>query len=74
MELRIIIQKLYKEREKLDGVIASLEQVQSTAAARVERVKKRRGRTFMDQKERQEVSQRMKDYWARRRAQRSGES
>ena len=59
MELRNIIQKLYREREKLDEVIASLEQVQTAAAARVERVKKRRGRTFMDQKERQEVSQRI---------------
>jgi hypothetical protein len=73
MELRIIIQKLYKEREKLDAVIASLEQVQVAAASRVERVKKRRGRTFMDPKERQQVSQRMKDYWARRRAQRSAQ-
>jgi hypothetical protein len=73
MELRIIIQKLYKEREKLDAVIASLEQVQIAAASRVERVKKRRGRTFMDPKERQQVSQRMKDYWARRRAQRSSQ-
>ena len=73
MELRIIIQKLYKEREKLDSVIASLEQVQSTAAARVERVKKRRGRTYMGPEEREIVSQRMKDYWARRRAQRRGD-
>jgi hypothetical protein len=73
MELRIIIQKLYKEREKLDTVIASLEQVQTAAAARVERVKKRRGRTFMDPAERQQVSQRMKDYWAKRRAKRSAE-
>ena len=73
MELRIIIQKLYKEREKLDAVIASLEQVQVAAASRVERVKKRRGRTFMDPKERQQVSQRMKDYWARRRAERSAQ-
>ena len=71
MELRIIIQKLYKERAKLDEIISSLEQAQMIAAARVERVKKRRGRTSMDPAERQQVSQRMKDYWARRRAQRS---
>ena len=72
MELRHIIEKLYRERQKLDDILASLEQVQAAQAAREQRVKKRRGRTSMDAEERKEVSRRMRDYWARRRVQRLG--
>jgi hypothetical protein len=50
-------------------VIASLEELQRSAGplpALAQSVK-RRGRKFMDPKERQEVSDRMKKYWAARR-------
>ena len=52
----------------LESIIASLEQLEKSAAVlKKERVKKRRGRKFMDAKDRQEVSARMKKYWAARR-------
>ena len=68
MELDIIIQKLCQERGKLDRVIASLKQIQSAAAVKKERGKERRGRTFMDAAERQQVAERMRNYWAARRS------
>jgi hypothetical protein len=60
---------LYLEKERLERVIASLEELQRTAsAAPLEaQLPKRRGRTSMTSKERQEVSERMKKYWAGRR-------
>lgn len=71
MDLDKIIKNLQKERLKLDQLITSLEQLQTSAAARqAEAPKKRRGRKSMDSKGRQEVSERMKMYWATRRAER----
>ena len=66
------IQELYAEKERLERVIASLEELQRSAGAvpAVSKVAKRRGRKFMDPKERQEVSDRMKKYWAARRKER----
>ena len=69
MELSTIIQRLYIERAKLDEMIASLEALQQSQAAKKRRVKKRRGRTEMGNEERQQVSKRMKEYWASRRKQ-----
>ncbi len=71
MDLDKAIQELYREKDRLGQVIASLEELQRSAGAipaPTERVQ-RRGRKFMDPKERQEVSQRMKKYWAARRKQ-----
>ncbi len=69
MDLYKAIQDLYAEKEKLERVIASLEELQRTAgslpAAPVSG--KRRGRKSMSAKEREEVSERMKRYWANRR-------
>ena len=72
MDLFKAIQELYAEKEKLERVIASLEELQRSAGAvpAVSNVVKRRGRKFMDPKERQEVSDRMKKYWAARRKER----
>jgi hypothetical protein len=68
MDLYQAIQYLYGQREKLERVIAALEELQKSADAPVPpKSAKRRGRTSMDAKERQEVSQRMKAYWTRRR-------
>jgi hypothetical protein len=70
MDLYKAIQDLYAEKEKLERVIASLEELQRAAEAvsplPSESSGKRRGRKSMGSKERQEVSERMKKYWAGR--------
>jgi len=68
MDLEALIQKLTKERVALDEIIASLEELRA-APIPPARVKKRRGRKFMGETERQDVSARMKQYWALRRTQ-----
>jgi hypothetical protein len=69
MDLYKAIQELYAEKEKLERVIASLEELQRTAGVVVPVPKpiKRRGRKSMSPKEREEVSARMKRYWEGRR-------
>jgi uncharacterized protein YdcH (DUF465 family) len=67
MELSRVIRKLYEERAKLDHMIASLEQLEQTVAAREAKKPKKRGRKSMDEKARREVSERMRKYWALRR-------
>jgi len=69
MDLYKAIQDLYAEKEKLERVIASLEELQRTSGALPDLPKptKRRGRKSMSSKERQEVSERMKKYWEARR-------
>jgi hypothetical protein len=67
MNLSKTIAELYEERTRLDRVIASLEQLGEnpftiTVAA------PRRGRKFMSPEERLEVSERMRRYWAERKA------
>jgi seryl-tRNA synthetase len=69
MDLSKTIQDLYAEKEKLERVIASLEELQreANATSHVIGRSKRRGRKSMGSTERQEVSERMKKYWASRR-------
>jgi hypothetical protein len=69
MDLYKAIQDLYAEKEKLERVIASLEELQRTGGGLPAPLKtgKRRGRKMMNPKERREVSERMKRYWERRR-------
>jgi hypothetical protein len=69
MDLYKAIQDLYAEKEKLERVIASLEELQRAAGSvpAPTRGGRRRGRKSMGTKERQEVSERMKKYWANRR-------
>ena len=70
MDLYKAIQDLYAEKEKLERVIASLEDLQQTAGAvpaLFARPAKRRGRKSMNSTERKEVSERMRKYWASRR-------
>ena len=70
LDVRIdnIIRKLYEEREHLDRLIATMRQIQSSAALRTETIKvsKRRGRKSMDIAERRQVAERMRNYWAAR--------
>ena len=69
MDLYKAIQDLYAEKEKLERVIASLEELQRSAGTltAAPRPSKRRGRKSMSPEERQEVSERMKKYWESRR-------
>jgi len=69
MDLYKAIQDLYAEKEKLERVIASLEELQRAAEGGpvMFRGGKRRGRKSMGEGERAEVSERMKRYWASRR-------
>lgn len=70
MDLYKAIQDLYAEKEKLERVIASLEDLQRAAGGGIPpapKSEKRRGRKSMSADERQEVSARMKKYWASRR-------
>ena len=69
MDLYKAIQDLYAEKEKLERVIASLEELQRTAGTLPlpPSPAKRRGRKSMSASERQEVSERMRRYWAGRR-------
>ena len=72
MELDILIHKLTDERAKLDAVIASLEELRKAVAETEKKLGKKRGRKFMDEQGRKEVSERMKKYWAARRNARVG--
>lgn len=76
MDLYKAIQELYEEKERLERVIASLEELQRTAGVALEQPKppRRRGRKSMTSAERQEVSERMKQYWADRRGKRPPEA
>ena len=68
MDLYKAIQDLYAEKEKLERVIASLEELQRTSGPLPELPKtRRRGRKSMSPEERQEVSERMRKYWETRR-------
>jgi len=70
MDLYKLIQDLNAEKEKLERVIASLEELQRAAGLAVPpapRSGKRLGRKSMGPEERQQVSERIKKYWASRR-------
>lgn len=70
MDLYKAIQELYAEKEKLERVIASLEELQRTAVdlPAIPKDSRRRGRKSMNAEEREEVSERMKRYWESRRS------
>lgn len=65
MDLTKTIEGLRRQKEKLDGLIASLERLAAEIPAR-----RRRGRKFMSLAERQEASARMRRLWEDRRNQR----
>jgi hypothetical protein len=67
MEIRTFITELYKEKTRLDRVIASLEQIAEDSST-IPFAVSRRGRKFMSLQERQQVSERMRNYWAGRKA------
>jgi hypothetical protein len=68
MDLNETIRALYKEKERLDKVIASLEGLQGGMVAGSSfTAPSQRGRKSMGPDERLEVSNRMKRYWSKRR-------
>lgn len=70
MDLYRTIRTLHEERKRLDNLITSLEelQVSKKARSRPSLAAGRRGRKGMSAAEREKVSERMKSYWAARRA------
>jgi len=69
MDLYRAIRELYTEKERLDRVIASLEElVTSGQPLPGEPEPKRRGRKGMGTEERKQVAERMRRYWAAKRA------
>jgi len=73
MDLRKTISDLYEEKAKLDKVIASLEQLAADSAP-APAITHRRGRKFMSPQERRRVSERMRRYWAGRKAAQGAET
>jgi hypothetical protein len=71
MELDHLIEKLRRERTKLDEMVASLQQLREAMAELKPLLKGKRGRKFMDEAGRKEVSERMKKYWAAWRTQKT---
>ena len=67
MNLYKILQGLYAEKERLESIIVALEEMAEGAQPRVRKPRGHPGRKGMPLKERQEVSIRMKTYWAERR-------
>lgn len=68
-----LLRDLHDEKARLDRVIATLEELATVRSANGEggaAVRSRRGRKGMNDEERKEVSERMRKYWASRRAQR----
>ena len=62
MDLQPTIRRLQLELERVKTVIAQLEELQN----RVTKPKSNRGRKSMGSEERQQVSERMRKYWASR--------
>jgi len=73
MDLAKTIQELRSRKELLERAIAKLEQLQGPGSG-VSILLKRRGRKSMGPEERQNVSDRSKLYWAKRRQQRESDS
>ncbi|MDQ6677724.1 MAG: hypothetical protein M3Z09_10560 [Acidobacteriota bacterium] len=72
MEIQKVIEYLNQQRSMIDETIVCLERLsEGVAVHSVSAPAKRRGRKFMDANDRQKVSERMKEYWAMRRGQRT---
>ena len=67
-----LLAELRAERDKIDLAIQLFSEMQGAFAARSFSSRKRRGRKGMSSEERQQVSVRMRHYWAQRRRERRG--
>jgi hypothetical protein len=72
MDLYRIIRDLVQERDRLQRIIESLEDRKALGRIQKTPERKRRGRRSMDNSARAQVSERMKRYWAQRRAEQNG--
>jgi hypothetical protein len=69
VDLYRTIKTLHEERQRLTKLIESLQRLEISGNAPVRRkAPRRRGRKSMTAAERKQVSERMKKYWAARRA------
>jgi len=70
MDLSKTISDLYIRKQRLERTIAALEELEAGAHGRKGAAlpHRRRGRKFMGSEERRSVSERMRNYWAKRRA------
>ena len=66
MDIDRALADLRAERDRLNEIIVNLERLQGVVR-KDETAPKRRGRKSMDKAARQEVSERMKRYWSKRR-------
>ncbi len=75
MDLYKAIRTLYDEKKRLDGLIHSLELLQARGDVKGKSAtRSRRGRKKMTPEQKQEVSERMRKYWASRKQKAAGES
>jgi hypothetical protein len=70
VDIEKIIEELRAERERVSETILAIERLHYGCATSAV---KRRGRKFMDQNGRKEVSERMKRYWAGRRKEKAAQ-
>lgn len=68
MDIQKALRELYAEKKRLDSVITALESKVKAPSRQKPGNTGRRGRRSMNPAERQEVSKRMTDYWAAKRA------
>jgi uncharacterized protein HemY len=73
MDLYRVIFELMQERNRVQKLIESLESAGLEGSGQLRSAGRRRGRKSMDEAARQQVSERMKRYWAERRAKREGQ-
>jgi hypothetical protein len=71
MELTGIIERLCKQRDELDGIIAELQELHEHLAAIAHHLQRRRGTKFMRPEERLQVAARIRRYRAEQRAART---
>jgi hypothetical protein len=67
MNVHQVLRLLYAEKEKLDRVLASLEELQAISSHT-----RRPGRKYMSKEERRKVSARMKRIWAKHKKRQQG--
>ena len=68
MDVHKALRELYQEKKRLDALIANLEEKVRAKARQPHSTTSRRGRRSMGEAERQQVSRRMSNYWAARKA------
>ena len=72
MDFTQTLAELYADKKRLEGAIAAMEDLARSLCGKPipGKLPQRRGRKSMNAEERQEVSRRMKRYWAKQRQER----